>query len=83
VWSPSMKWSSEFLLRSKQLHRKCYRTLGREIDYRLDILTCNERRTFEVFLAFCSTGFIGNKTFEVTLSYSISSFILLFPDWKL
>jgi hypothetical protein len=28
LWPPSMKWSSELLLQLKQLHRKCWRTLG-------------------------------------------------------
>jgi hypothetical protein len=81
LWPPSTNWSSELLLRSKQLHRKCWRTLGKWIP--LGHLTCHERRACWSCLAFCSIDSKGIKTFWVTLSYSASSFILLFLVWKL
>jgi hypothetical protein len=78
-----MNWSSELLLRSKKLHRQCCRTLGGKTKVLLGHLMCHERRAYLSCLAFCSIHYIGNKTFWVTFSYSMSSFILLFPIWKL
>jgi hypothetical protein len=40
------------------------------------------RKAFCCF-AFCSIGSMDNKTLWVTLSYSVSCFVLLFPVWKL
>jgi hypothetical protein len=49
----------------------------------LEHLTCHERRTCWSCSAFCSIDSRGNKSFWITLSYSVRSFILLFPVWKL
>jgi hypothetical protein len=46
-------------------------------------LTCHERRACWSCLAFCSIDSKSIKTFWVTISYSVSSFILLFLVWKL
>jgi hypothetical protein len=32
LWPPSMNWSSELLQQSKDLHRKCWRTLGGKLN---------------------------------------------------
>jgi hypothetical protein len=40
-----MSWSWEFLLRLKQLHRKCWR----DTEYRLDILRATNGGHVEVF----------------------------------
>jgi hypothetical protein len=62
-----MNWSSELLLRSKQLHSKCWR----ETESRLDISRAHERRAGWSCLAFCSIDSISNKTSWVALSYYI------------
>jgi hypothetical protein len=49
----------------------------------LEHLTCHERSACWSCLALCRIDSIINKTFWVTLSYSVSSFILLYPIWKL
>jgi hypothetical protein len=49
----------------------------------LDILSCDEECVCWICLAFFSTHSLNNKTFWVTLSYSVGSFILLFAVCKL
>jgi hypothetical protein len=51
LWPPSMNWSSELLLLSRQLHRKCHLE-GNWIP--LGHLTCHEGRACRSCLAFCS-----------------------------
>jgi hypothetical protein len=77
LWSPSMNWSSELLLRSKQLHLKCWRTRGGKL---------NPARTPYVprwsCLASCSIGSTGNKNL---LSYTFifrKQFYFVVPGLK-
>jgi hypothetical protein len=55
----------------------------REIEYCLDILRAMKECACWSRLSFYSIDCIINKTYLVIFSYSISSFILLFPVWKL
>jgi hypothetical protein len=46
-------------------------------------LTCQEKFACWSCLAFCNIDSISDKPFWATLSYSVRSFILLLPAWKL
>jgi hypothetical protein len=75
-----MNWSSELLLRSKQSHRKCWRTLEGKLNAAWTSYVPQKTACWSC-LTFCMES-KGDKTFWVTLPCSVSSFIL-FPVWKL
>jgi hypothetical protein len=82
LWPPSMNRSSEFCC----VWNSYTANAGEHLEGNwipLGQRTCHEGRASWSCLAFSSTESINNKTFWVILSHSVSSFILLFPLWKL
>jgi hypothetical protein len=49
LWPPSMNWNSELLLRSKQLHRKCWRTLEGKLNTAWTFYVPRKARILKLF----------------------------------
>jgi hypothetical protein len=86
-WPPSMNWSVELLLWSKQLDRKCWITLARKLNTAWTSYVPGKTRMLKLF-SILQINSLGNKTFWVRFHISLAVLFCFlrfenYKPWKL